>query len=407
MRLRILKLGWEFPPHNYGGLGVACEGIVKGLTAHGHNVLLVLPRAQKNDIDHCNIVSTDQEPMTYSSDIEIFLHPYVTPGQYMQVHHRDSRSVHAHLYGEYIFAEIERYARAVARIALQEQFDVIHAHDWMSFKAGVLAKELSGASLIVHVHATEFDRTGGNGINQRVYDIERWGMHAADKIIAVSRLTKDTIVKQYDICPDKVTVIYNAINHGNAEWEQTENLFDGNNKIVLFLGRLTLQKGPDYFISVAQKILEHRSDVCFVISGSGDMEHRLMEQVASQGLAEKILFTGWLSGVDVARAYRMADVYVMPSVSEPFGLTALEAMQCGVPVVMSKQSGVSEVIAHALKVDFWDINEMANKVIAVLDYDELRYALGVQGNAEVRKFNWHDVADQCVALYHDCLSSDK
>ena len=391
--MRVLKLGWEFPPNNLGGLGVACEGLVRGLTKAGVSVLLVLPRQQSSNIVRCRIIGTDCDPLR-TIMVDSLLHPYDTSASY---HSMRGRYDSSHLYGSQLFAEIERYARVVHAIAAREQFDVIHAHDWMSFKAGVLASKVSGKPLVVHVHATEFDRTGGNSVNQFVYDMERWGMNTADKVIAVSQFTKNKIIKHYGIEPNKIEVVHNAI-----EADETRGPAGSLHKsgpIVLFLGRLTLQKGPDYFVTVAQKILFYRPNTTFVVAGSGDMEGRLMQWVASSGSSDKILFTGQLYGGDVDRAYRMADVFVMPSVSEPFGLTALEAMKNGTPVIISKQSGVAEVVGHVLKVDFWDINEMANKIIGVLDHKELQQTMSYYAHCEVRKFSWHAAAQKCIALY--------
>ncbi len=399
--MKVLKLGWEFPPNSYGGLGVACEGLVRGLTQNNVEILLILPRYQASNIASCHIIATDDGAMLKAKKISSLLQPYSTSHGYAS---RYKRSGHASLYGETIFAEMERYAHVVSELVRSETFDIIHAHDWMSFKAGVLAKKISGKPLVVHVHATEFDRTGGNGVNQMVYDIERWGMHEADEVIAVSQFTKNKIMRHYGIDPQKIDVVHNAVAHNDSHISGHDTSFANRGPVVLFLGRLTLQKGPDYFINAAERTLHYRPDVTFIVAGSGDMEHMLIERVAGAGLSDKILFTGQLHRADVDRAYRMADLFVMPSVSEPFGLTALEAMQHGTPVIISKQSGVSEVIGHALRVDFWDINELVNKIIGVLDYNELKTELGDNGWHEVQKFNWHVAAKKCISLYKKCLN---
>ncbi len=400
MRLRVLKLGWEFPPHSYGGLGVACHGLVHGLTQNDVEVLLVLPRHQSHSIKHCRIITTDNATLTRTYVINSLLQPYITSHEYQAKYHKNPQ---ADLYGKHIFAEVERYAHAIKTIIQHEQFDIIHAHDWMSFKAGVFAKKMSKKPLIVHIHATEFDRTGGNSINQYVYDIERWGMHEADKIIAVSQFTKNKLIQHYAVPEHKIHVVHNAITKENTNNYHEQNHFSKQGPLVLFLGRLTLQKGPDYFITAAQKVLEFRPHVLFLIAGSGDMEHHLIEWVCAAKLQDKILFTGQLSRTDVQRAYKSADLFVMPSVSEPFGLTVLEAMQHGTPVIMSKQSGVSEVVGHALKIDFWDINELVNKIVAVIDHSELRGELAKNAYQEVQKFNWNTVAHKCISLYKQCI----
>ncbi len=398
MGLTILKLGWEFPPYNYGGLGVACEGLVQGLLGLNTRIILILPKAQTQSSEQFQIFATDQFNFK-NIQINALIRPYIYPKEYKKVYHD---SLYKSLYGENIFEEIERYAYIASQIASQENFDIIHAHDWMTLKAGVAIKKLTGKPLIIHIHATEFDRNANLGVNQGIYDIERWGMHQANHIIAVSNFTKNKIVQHYGISPDKISVVHNAIlsKQGNPHH------MPKHGPVVLFLGRLTVQKGPDHFITAAQKVLEYRPDVTFIIAGKGYMESDLINRVAAAGLSDKILFTGLLRGDDVDRAYQMADVFVMPSVSEPFGLTALEAMKNNVPVIISKQSGVSEIINHCLKVDFWDINEMVNKIISLIDYKELNSALAHNGNAEIQKFSWSDAAQKCITLYNKMVKKN-
>jgi glycosyltransferase involved in cell wall biosynthesis len=305
-------------------------------------------------------------------------------------------------YGGNLFDEIQRYAVLAAEVARQENFDVVHAHDWMTFPAGMAVAALKGVPLVVHVHSTEFDRSGEH-VNQRIYDIERRGMHAAMKIIAVSHLTRSLIMEHYGISPQKVEVVYNAIeSNGNGTDPQKYNIAR-HEKIVLFLGRITMQKGPEYFLAAAKKVLEVMDNVKFVMAGSGDMIRRTIEMAAAMGIGHKVLFTGFLRGGDVGKVFEMADLYVMPSVSEPFGIAPLEAMSHDVPVIISKQSGVSEVLTHALKVDFWDIDEMANKIIAVLRHPPLASTLRQHGSFEVRRLNWADSAKQCVEVYEKAI----
>ena len=268
-----------------------------------------------------------------------------------------------------ILDAVNQYAEKAMMIAGAEDFDVVHAHDWMTYPAGEAVSRQNHKPLVVHVHSTEFDRSGEH-VNQTVYDIERMGMHAASKVIAVSNLTKETIVKHYGVPSAKVEVVYNAVEHnGDGVCHIPAEKKD---KIVLFLGRITMQKGPEYFLAAAKKVLQVVDNVKFIMAGSGDMMHKIIELAASMGIGNKVLFTGFLTGEDVNRAYKMADLYVMPSVSEPFGISSLEAMNRNVPVLMSKQSGIAEVVTHALKVDFWDIDEMANKMIAVLNRPQLK-----------------------------------
>jgi glycosyltransferase involved in cell wall biosynthesis len=301
-----------------------------------------------------------------------------------------------------LLAEVARYAALATEIARQESFDVVHAHDWMTFPAGLAVAALKGVPLVVHVHSTEFDRSGMH-VDQRVYEIERRGMHGAMRVIAVSHWTKNIVTHHYGIDPDKVEVIYNAIDvngHGeNADHYDIQK----DEKIVLFLGRITMQKGPEYFLAAAKKVLEVMDNVKFVMAGSGDMIRRTIEMAAAMGIGHKVLFTGFLRGTDVERVFKMADLYVMPSVSEPFGIAPLEAMSHDVPVIVSKQSGVSEMLQHALKVDFWDVHEMANKIIAVLKHPPLASTLRQHGSFEVRRRNWTDAARSVVQVYQTAV----
>lgn len=388
--------GWEFPPISGGGLGTACYGLTKGLSRKNVDVTLVLPN-YPDDIKSgfVKIISAEN---TKIKKIDSILTPYMTSESYSKAKKR----ANAKIYGETLFHEINRYAEAAKKIAMEENFDVIHCHDWMTFKAGINAKMIKKKPLVLQVHATEFDRTGGNGINEYVYKIEKEGMHFADSIIAVSNYTKGKIITHYGINPEKITVVHNAV-----EFEQknaNENFeIKKNDKVVLFLGRITLQKGPDYFIYAAKKVLEHDKNVKFIIVGNGDMEPFIIEKVAEMGIADKVLFAGFLQGNDLERAYKMADVYVMPSVSEPFGITPLEAMSNKVPVIISKNSGVSEVIRHCLLVDFWDIDDMSNKIVAVLKYNTLRQSLSDNGFCEVKKFSWDVPAQKCIEVYNKVM----
>jgi glycosyltransferase involved in cell wall biosynthesis len=298
---------------------------------------------------------------------------------------------------------VQRYATLASEIARSESFDVVHAHDWMTFPAGLAVAGLKGVPLVVHVHSTEFDRSGLH-VDQRIYDIERRGMHGAMKVVAVSYLTKNQVTHNYGVDPSKVEVVYNAIEQNGNGFDEEKYRIHKDEKIVLFLGRITMQKGPEYFLQAAKKVLEVMENVKFVMAGSGDMIRRTIEMAAAMGIGHKVLFTGFLRGPDVEKVFKMADLYVMPSVSEPFGIAPLEAMSHDVPVIISKQSGVSEVLTHALKVDFWDINEMANKIIAVLKHPPLASTLRQHGNFEVRRLSWVDSARQCVQVYESAMA---
>jgi glycosyltransferase involved in cell wall biosynthesis len=306
-------------------------------------------------------------------------------------------------YGRDLMAEVHRYARLAMMFAPRMQFDVVHAHDWMTFPAALAVSRLSGKPLVVHVHSTEFDRSGEH-VDQRVYDIERAGMNGADHVVAVSNLTRNLCVSRYGVDPQKVSVVYNAINLRDSTLVTGPLTFRKGERLVLFLGRMTMQKGPDYFVAAAKKVLDKMENVTFVMAGDGDMFRRVIEKAADLGIGHKILFTGFLRGDNVQKIFRMADLFVMPSVSEPFGLVPLEAMSQDVPVIISKQSGVSEVLTHVLKVDFWDIGEMANKIIAVLRHAPLRETLKRHAHFEVRKFSWHDASRSCVEIYERLTS---
>jgi glycosyltransferase involved in cell wall biosynthesis len=307
-------------------------------------------------------------------------------------------------YGTDLYQEVQRYARLATVIARDEDFDVVHAHDWMTYPAGIAVSAMTNKPLVVHIHSTEFDRSGEN-VNQMVYDIERQGLHYANIVIAVSYLTSRVLINRYAVPPEKIRVVYNAIERNGILLDPDKSKILKNEKIVLFLGRITMQKGPEYFLAAAKKVLEVMDNVKFVMAGSGDMIKRTIELAAEMGIGHKVLFTGFLRGDDVDKVFRMADLFVMPSVSEPFGLVPLEALRNDVPVIISKQSGVAEVLNHVLKVDFWDINEIANKIVAVLRHPPLQNTLREHGNFEVRKLSWSDSAEKCVDIYKEAIST--
>jgi glycosyltransferase involved in cell wall biosynthesis len=305
-------------------------------------------------------------------------------------------------FGLDLVGDAERYARLVVALAAHEQFDVIHAHDWLTYPAGIAVSRVSGKPLVVHVHSTEFDRAGNN-INQRTFDIEKAGMQAAARVVAVSQFTKSLCVRRYGIPASRIDVVYNGIEQEAAQ-PRANVAIERADKIVLFLGRITMQKGPEYFIAAAKRVLEKFENVKFVLAGSGDMAVRMIELAASMGIGDKVLFTGFLRGGDVDKVFQMADCYVMPSVSEPFGLAALEAIKHDVPVIISKTSGASEVLRHVLKVDFWDIDEMANKILAVLRHPALSDSLRAGGAMELHRLTWAGAGEACASVYDRAMS---
>jgi glycosyltransferase involved in cell wall biosynthesis len=395
--------GWEFPPMSSGGLGTACYELTRSLSNQGAEITFVMPYAAENtEAEYVRLVSTNNPNRMKIIGVNSPLRAYTSSSQYKTAYLKYSRNPKERiLYGEDLFQEVDRFSTKAALLAEREEFDLIHCHDWMTFQAGIRAKKASGKPLIVHVHATEFDRTGGN-VFPLIYDAERRGMHEADRIIAVSQFTKDKIVQHYDVNPDKVTVIHNAVDLTSTPFEDKFKTNE-NDRIVLFLGRLTLQKGPDYFVEAAKKCLEFDPNIKFIIAGTGSMEWRLIDRVAELGIADKVLFAGFVTDEERDRLYRMADVYVMPSVAEPFGIAPLEALKNGTPVIISKQSGVAEVLNHCLKVDFWDVNLLADKILAVLRYQELQETLRQNGSMEIRKLDWNKSAMKCFEVYNSVL----
>lgn len=401
--MKVLMFGWEFPPFNSGGLGTACFGLTKGLHSQGARVTFVLPVSNPDmKAEFVKLVSADVSKGIKKIGISSPIRGYMTSEEYYREHSKavlkQGQPRKVPLYGKSLFEEVRRYAVKAGLIAKHEEFDVIHAHDWMTYQAGLHAKKKSGKPLVIHVHATEFDRTGDNP-NQYVYEIERQGMHEADKILAVSNFTKNKIIKHYDIPSEKIEVVHNAVEFNEHRFEEETFKIKETDKIVLFLGRITIQKGPDYFLYAAKRALEIDPNIKFIVAGSGDMEQFMIEKAAEFGIADKVLFTGFLRGKDIDKAYQMADLYVMPSVSEPFGITPLEAMRNNTPVIISKQSGVSEVISHCLKVDFWDVDQLVNKMVGVLRYQELSDTLKHHGGLEVKKFDWNHPAKHCMEIY--------
>ncbi|MHC4992099.1 MAG: glycosyltransferase [Planctomycetota bacterium] len=485
--MRVLMLGWEFPPHITGGLGTACAGLTRGLHRHGTQVIFALPKPVDGDAgQHVTLISprtdsapprrakrtkgskpttpaspTPEVPVTddpstdpaataspaadSSHPMEVvrvpspLVHPYqrtaLDPAvgawpvgdQPHEEPHEEPPAWHAATwprvapaaagglptpaappgatappppaaddYGGDLLRQVEGYAEFVLDATDHLEFDLIHAHDWMTYPAGLRLAAHHRRPLVVHVHSTEFDRAGIH-VSPPIFEIERRGMNEAHRVIAVSQLTKSMVVSRYGVPADKVEVVYNGV-----EFEPGEVGMTGirrKDRIVLYFGRITYQKGPEYFIRAAKRVLEYMDDVKFVVAGSGDMARRMIEMAAESGIGHKVLFTGFLRGDDIKRVFALADLYVMPSVSEPFGIAPLEAMSHDVPVLISRTSGVSEVLTHALKVDFWNVDDMANKIIAVLRHPPLSQTLREHGAFEVRKLTWDGAAQRCEQVY--------
>jgi glycogen(starch) synthase len=425
--------GWEFPPHIAGGLGTACYGMTRGLARNGVEVVFVMPRAYGDeDQRFVRVVNASDVETIGTRDHEFseellekvsFIHidsnmlPYISPEEYAAYHDEFVRSGRTHgwtdvwkqrytfsgKYGANLMEEVARYAMVAAQVAkdLEGQFDVIHAHDWLTYFAGIAAKRVSGKPLVVHMHATEFDRSGEN-INRRVYAIEKAGMQAADRVIAVSELTRRIVIGKYGIPADKVVTVHNAVRFGESEEAAPERAV--KDKVVTFLGRITYQKGPDYFVEAAAKVLQRVSDVRFVMAGSGDLMNHVVRRVAQLGIADRFHFTGFLKGGEVQRMFRLSDVYVMPSVSEPFGISPLEAMRSGVPVIISRQSGVAEVLDYAIKVNYWDVDALADAIYGLLTYPALGRMFASKGLEEVTGLKWTNAAAKIKTVYETVVA---
>ena len=418
--MKALMFGWEFPPYISGGLGTASYGLTKGLAKAGVEILFVMPKASGEEdssigkiINASDVVSkTETFLEEYWTNVNFLsvssgLIPYIGFENYEQLREDSlsNKSTVSHLGGKYSFSgkygknlmeEVARYAMVAATIAQEQEFDIIHAHDWLTYLAGIVAKKISGKPLVIHVHATEFDRSGEN-VNKAVYDLEKLGMDEADAVMAVSNLTRNIVITRYGIDESKVFTVHNAVDFSQHETTAAKRSID--EKIVTFLGRITFQKGPEYFIEAANKVSKRLDNVRFVMAGSGDMMNRMVKRVAKLNLGSKFHFTGFLEGNDVNKMYSYSDVYVMPSVSEPFGISPLEAMRSGVPVIISKQSGVSEVLKHALKINFWDVDALADSIYALLTYKGLNKMIKKCGYDEINTFNWDDTAKIVKKIY--------
>ena len=430
--MRVLMFGWEFPPHIAGGLGTACYGIVKGLAYNGVQTLFVMPSASGDeDQSAAKIINASDVPVeSFDSTVDEFLDkvkfvrigsnmiPYVDPEEFHEMVESERRLQSENLtkcigtkfrfsgrYGSNLMEEVAHYAMVGGTIAMEhkDEFDIIHAHDWLTYLAGIAAKELTGKPLVVHVHATSFDRGTEDQIDSRVYDIEKRGMMAADKVIAVSDLTRNIVINKYGIDPEKVVTVHNAVDFSGRENVKVER--GVRDKVVTFLGRITFQKGPEYFIEAAAKVLKRTKCVRFVMAGSGDMMNRCIRHVAKLGISDRFHFTGFLRGAEVQKMFAMSDVYIMPSVSEPFGISPLEAMRSNVPAIISNQSGAAEVLKYAFKVDFWDVDAMADDIYALLKYPALADFAAREGYEEVNRLKWNIATAKLKNIYESVVNN--
>lgn len=423
-RYRILMIGWEYPPHITGGLAIASRGLARALGSLGHKIYFVVPRITGDEPRDPNVtvigVNSKEIPLS-PEELQQFLldtmHLYGTsvyarPGNPAETRELAAIPMNAMQtiaelqggYGDRLYSEIQAFAEFVSRIAAHLSFDLIHAHDWMTYPAGLYAAHVSGRPLIAHVHATEFDRSGDHP-NQYVYDLERHTFLNCQGVITVSNYTRSILISQYGVPADRIHPVYNAAEfdmqyHGGVSRPVRE-------KIVLFLGRITFQKGPDYFVRAARKVIEEYNNVRFVMVGSGDMYHRMIEMAADLGIGRYFHYTGFLKRPDIDRIFRMSDLYVLPSVSEPFGISVLEAMVAGVPVIVSRQSGVAEIIENCIKVNFWDVDEMAHHILRVLRDENLHRQLAEGGRSEALSLSWEESAKKISSIYAKIINGKK
>jgi len=428
--MKVLMFGWEFPPHISGGLGTASYGLTRGLShIKDLSVIFVVPKAfGDEDKSRISLIGANNVKIKHRQlllkhfqqnldfiEVDSKLVPYVDPEDFWKLTRYEVSGTYKYLnintegtvdfsgkYGINLLEEIRNYALVANIIAQDNTFDIIHAHDWLTYPAGMAAKEATGKPLVIHVHATDFDRSGGS-VNPAVYNIEKRGMEAADKIITVSNLTRNIVIEKYNIPPEKVVTVYNAVEPVEpvAKQVQKKGVTD---KVVTFLGRITMQKGPEYFIETARLVLKKMNNVRFVMAGSGDMMEKMIRRAAELKIMDKFHFTGFLKGEEVFNMLEMSDLYVMPSVSEPFGISPLEAMQSNVPVLISHQSGVAEILTYAVKTNFWDVQAMADAIYGVLNYPALSKMFVKYGKKEVDALKWENSALKVKQIYDKVLN---
>lgn len=402
--MRVLTFGWEFPPQKNGGLGVACHELTKELLQDGVEVIFVLPKTQET-IGDARFLFADDERLVKVLHADVSLLPYMQGDSTIDVivgYDSEGKPI---IRSRTIIEEAHRFAHQAAIIAKTEEFDVIHAHDWTSYLAGVAAKIASGKPLILHVHATSYDQAAGNNVDPAIYKIEKESFAMADKVVTVSEFTKNIVVNKHHAPAQNVEVVYNGC-HMNETAKLPPTLAElkrQGKKIVLYHGRISIQKGVDHFIRAARRVVDVDPDVVFIVSGSGEMLTQVIEQVGAAKLSNNVKFAGALWDEERDRMYQAADLMVMPSVSEPFGLVPLEALQHGTSSLVTKQSGVAEVLTHALKVDFWDVDEMANQILASLRYPAVRRQMVAEGREQMRSMSWKVAAQKMQQLYRSLL----
>lgn len=417
MALKVLMLGWEYPPLKSGGLGTACYGLTKALTRLGAHITFVLPRTIKSELsNHLQLKMTDQYKLSEQEikflEVDSLLSPYLDEASYERIWKRTQEELarveggesSKSLYGKDLLAEVSRFALVAAKVAREVDFDLIVCHDWMTFDAALSIKHQSGKKLVAHIHAVERDRTGDHP-NGLIFDIEKRGLNGADFVIANSYVTQKNVHEQYGVPHQKMQAIHLAIDHEDVKIEEPVEKPIAE-KIVSFVGRMTLQKGPEYFIDTAKLVLEHYPNVRFVMAGDGDQMHRMIDRAAHLNIANRLLFTGFLPAKETNKLFKMSDLYVMTSVAEPFGLTVLEALRQGTPCIVPKNAGVAEILHHVLKCDFWDIHALANHIVMTLKYGALRQDLIQHAFNEVKQITWEKTAQQTLTVYEKILKGE-
>ena len=419
--MKALMFGWEFPPHILGGLGTASYGLTRGMALQPDmDITFVIPKPWGDeDQSFLKIIGAGNTPIVWrdvdSNYVKNRLGEKMSPEEYYKL--RDNiyadfsyRGVNdlgciefSGRYPDNLLEEINNYSIVAGVIARAESFDVIHAHDWLTYPAGIHAKQISGKPMVIHVHATDYDRSRGN-VNPEVYAIEKNGMDFADHIITVSNLTRNTVIEKYHQDPSKVTTVHNAVEPLSQDIISIQDKRGVKDKVVTFLGRITMQKGPEYFVEAAAKVLEKADNVRFVMAGSGDMMNQMVRLAASRNISDRFHFTGFMKGKQVYEVLKSSDVYVMPSVSEPFGISPLEAMQCGVPSIISKQSGCAEILDYAVKVDYWDIEAMADAIYGIITYPAMYQFLKEEGKREVDNIKWEYAGQKVRRIYDQVMN---
>ncbi|MDD2961401.1 MAG: glycosyltransferase family 4 protein [Muribaculaceae bacterium] len=418
--MKALMFGWEFPPHILGGLGTASYGLTKGMNENGNmDITFVIPKPfGDEDKSFANIIGANCVPIAWRDVnwdyVDGRIGNIMNPQQYYDL--RD------HIYADFnymrtndlgciefsgkypdnLIEEINNYSIVAGVIARTTPCDIIHSHDWLTYPAGIHAKQVTGKPLVIHVHATDFDRSRGN-VNPTVFAIEKDGMNQADHIITVSNLTRQTVIEKYGIDPAKVTTVHNAVEPLS---EELANMIvkKPKEKIVTFLGRITMQKGPEYFVEAATKVLQKKHNVRFVMAGSGDMMEKMISLAAKRDIADRFHFTGFLKGRQVYEMLKASDVYIMPSVSEPFGISPLEAMQMGVPSIISKQSGCAEILSNVIKIDYWDIDSMADAIYSIITYPAMYKQLRENGLEEIDTIQWKKAGAKVIDIYNKIIN---